>query len=157
MNFIKSHKNLIIFITIFVILMILAGVCGYVLFATDESSDKYGNRLNGIENVLITEERFNTVKEKITSNKNVNRVTANVTGRIVKVFIEVKKETDEKTIDELLNIILTNFTEEEKKFYDFETFITNEEKTELYPMIAYRHHNNITFTITKKVGKEDEE
>lgn len=157
MNFIKSHKNLIIFITVFVILMIVAGLCLIVLFATDESSDKYGSRLNGIENVLITEERFNTVREKLTSNKNVNTVSSNITGRIIKYFIKVKVDTDEITVDELLNIILTNFTDEEKKFYDFQVFITNEEEKELYPMIAYRHHNNVAFTITKKVGEKNEE
>lgn len=157
MKFIKNHKNLVIFIIIFVILMIVAGLCVSVLFTTEESSDKYGGRLNGIENVPITEERFNTVKGKLIDNKNVNTVSSNVTGRIIKFFIEVKVDTDEITVDELLNTILTNFTDEEKKFYDFQTFITNEEEKELYPMIAYKHHNNVAFTITKKVGEKNEE
>jgi len=61
------------------------------------------------------------------------------------------------TVESLLNLILDNFTEEEKSFYDFEVFITNEEEKELYPMIAYKHRNNVTFTITKKVGVENEE
>ena len=57
----------------------------------------------------------------------------------------------------MLNIIIDNFTDEEKKFYDFQVFITCEAKQELYPMIAYKHCNNQVFTITKKEGSNDEE
>jgi len=157
MNFIKKHKILVILLVIFIVLMVVLGICFKNVFLTEESNDKYGNRLNGIEKVQITDSRLANVKEKILDSKNTNTVTYNVSGKIIKFFIQVKAETDELTVESLLNLILDNFTEEEKSFYDFEVFITNEEEKELYPMIAYKHRNNVTFTITKKVGVENEE
>jgi len=158
MNFIKNHKILVLFIGIFIVLMIVV-VCLIVQSSSSkDGNNKYGNRLVGIENVQIPDSRLQNIKEKVINDKNTNGVSYNITGRIVKVFIEVKKETDEITIESLLNLILENFTEDEKKFYDFQIFVTNEEETaELYPMIAYKHRNNVTFTITKKVGEENEE
>lgn len=156
MNFIKNHKILVLFVVILVILMTIIGICFKLVFFPENTNDKYGSRLNGIEKVQITDSRLQNIKEKILDNKSTNTVSYNITGRIIKYFIQVKVNTDELTVESLLNLILDNFTDEEKRFYDFEVFITNEEKQELYPMIAYKHRNNVTFTITKKVGEEDE-
>lgn len=158
MKFIKKHRGLMLFMIFFIILMIVAGIFLKGVLLSEDSNDKYGNRLNGIEAVQITDSRFQTVKEHILNNKSSNQISYNVTGRIIKFFIEVKTETDELTVESLLNIILDNFTDVEKSFYDFQVFVTNEEKEEeLYPMIAYKHRNNTIFTITKKVGEKNEE
>lgn len=157
MNFIKNHKILVLFIIIFIILMIITSLVFRNVFFSNNGNDKYGNRLNGIEKVQITDSRLQNIKEKLLSNKSTNSVSYNISGRIIKFFIQVKLETDELSVEALLNVILENFTDDEKKFYDFEVFITNEEEKELYPMIAYKHRNNVAFTITKKVGVENEE
>lgn len=158
MNFIKNHKILVFVISLLIVLMIIISL--WIMSATSsvDPNSKYGNRLAGIEKVEIADSRLQTVKEKILNDKNTNQTTYKIDGRIIKFFIEFKPETDELTIESLLNLILENFTDDEKKFYDFEVFITNEEeKAELYPMIAYKHRNNVTFTITKKAGEKNEE
>ena len=155
MNFIKKHKVLISMLIVTVIVFSIIAFCFTKVFLSS-GGNKYGNRLNGIENYQITDLRFDSVKEKLMNNKNTTNMSASITGRIIKFFIEVKTETDELTVESLLNLILDNFTEEEKDFYDFEVFITNEKDVELYPMIAYKHRLNSSFTITKKVGKENE-
>lgn len=152
MSFIKKHKLLLLMIFIFIILIVVAAIFCKNIFSSNDSNSKYGNRLDGIEQVEIKESRLNNIKEKLLDNKNTNTVSYNVSGRIIKFMIEVKSETDELSVEELLNIILTNFTEQEKSFYDFEVFISNETEEELYPQIAYKHRNNSKFTITKKVG-----
>lgn len=157
MKFKRKHKFLILFIVVFIILIVSGVVIVDNLTSSDDSNSKYGNRLKGIENVEIMDSRFQSVKGKLLDNKYTNTASYNISGRIIKFFIQVKSETDELSVEDLLNIILENFTEEEKKFYDFEVFVTNEKEEELYPMIAYKHRNNATFTITKKVGKENEE
>lgn len=156
MNFIKNHKILVLFIVIFIILMVVIGISFKNMFFSENINDKYGNRLNGIEKVHITDSRLQEIKEKLLSNKSINTISYNISGRIIKFFIQVKSETDELSVESMLNVILESFTDEEKGFYDFEVFITNEEEKELYPMIAYKHCNNVTFTITKKVGVENE-
>ncbi|MBE6138215.1 MAG: hypothetical protein E7173_00530 [Firmicutes bacterium] len=157
MNIIKKHKFLVLFISIFIVLMIIV-IFGVIQSnSSSDSNSKYGNRLVGIENMQITDSRLQTVKGNVLSDKSVNDLSHDITGRIIKIFIQVKPETDEIKIQSLMNIILENFTDDEKKFYDFQVFITNEvEETELYPMIAYKHRNNVAFTITKKVGEKNE-
>lgn len=158
MNFIKNHKILVFVISFLIVLMIIIGVGIIDSSSSVDPNSKYGNRLVGIEKVEISDSRLQNIKEKILNDKNTNQTTYKIDGRIIKFFIEFKPQTDELTVESLLNLILENFTDEEKKFYDFEVFITNEEeKEELYPMIAYKHRNNVTFTITKKAGEKNEE
>lgn len=157
MKFIKKHKVLIICLIIFTVLIFVGSVFVVKSFSEKDPNAKYGNRLNGIENVQITETRLKNVGEKILSNKSVKKTESSISGRIIKLFVEVKSDTDELSVQSFLTIILDNFTEDEKKFYDFQVFITNEEEKELYPMIAYKHRNNASFTVSKKVGDKNEE
>lgn len=157
MSFINKHKIMIILIIVFVVLMIVTGICAKKLFFSNNSNGDYGNRLDGIDQVRITDSRIDNAKGKLLNNKNCNTVTLNVGGRIIKTFIEVKSGTDELSIEEMLNVIISNFTDEEKAFYDFQVFVTNEAKEDLYPMIAYKHRNRPVFTVTKKVGEKNEE
>lgn len=157
MNFIKKYKILVILSLVFIVLTVVLVICFKGLFLEENINDKYGNRLNGIEKFQVNDGRLESVQEKILNSKNINIAFSNISGRIIKFFIQVKDDTDILTVESLLNLILDNFTDDEKSFYDFEVFITNEKEKELYPMIAYKHCNKLTFTITKKVGVENEE
>lgn len=157
MDFLKKHKSLVIFIAIIVVLIIIvSAVIVTIVSSNDDVNEKYGNRLAGIESVEISDARLETVETKLLENKNANAVSYNISGRIIKFFIQVKSETDALSVENMLNTILDNFTLEEKDFYDFAAYITNEKEEELYPMLAYKHHSNQIFTITKKVGGQNE-
>lgn len=154
MKFIKKHKVLIIVLIIIAVLIAVCSVFVVKSFSDKDPNAKYGNRLNGIDKVEITETRLKNVSEKLLDNKITKKANFNISGRIVKLFIEVKNDTDELSVQSLLTVILENFTEDEKSFYDFEVFITNESEKELYPMIAYKHRNNKAFTLSKKLGEK---
>ena len=157
MKFIKSHKTLVLVVAIFIVLTIVGIILFVSLSSSKDENAKYGSRLDGIEKVEITDSRLQSVKEKLLNINVVNSTSYNITGRIIKIFIEVHDETDELSVESLLNVILENFTEAEKAFYDFEVFVTNQNNVELYPMIAYKHWKNAKFTISKKVGMKNEE
>lgn len=152
MNFIKRNKILITILTLIFIITILLVIyfCIY-----QKNSNKYGNRLNGIENVLISDNKISNIKEKILSNNNCNSITYKLDGKIIKFFIDVNPETDELTLESIFNSILDGFSDSEKSFYDFEIFVTSTSKS--YPVIAYKHRNNEVFSISRKEVVQDEE
>lgn len=152
MNFIKKNKILVTILTLIFIIIILLAIYIYLY---QSNSNKYGNRLNGIENVLIADTKIDNIKEKVLGNENCNTITYKLDGKIIKFFIDVKPETDELTLESIFNLILDGFTDSEKAFYDFEIFVTSTSKS--YPVIAYKHRNNQVFSISRKEVVEDEE
>ncbi len=152
MNFIKKNKVLVAILTlVFVFIIILA----IYIYLYQNNSNKYGNRLNGIENVLISDNKITNIKDKLLSNNNCNTVNYKLDGKIIKFFIDVKPETDELSLESMFNLILDGFSDSEKAFYDFEIFVTSTSKS--YPVIAYKHRNNEVFSISRKEVVQDEE
>lgn len=151
MNFIKKNKILLLTLSVLFILLLLIVIyiCSY-----KNNSNKYGNRLNGIENVIINNNTVENVKQTILNNDNCKNVSYKLDGRLVKIFIEVKPDMDELSLESLFNSILDKFSKEEKAFYDFEIFVTSESGS--YPLIAYKHRNNDVFSITRKEVVDNE-
>ena len=156
MTFIRKHK-FVILISAISIIAIFISVFIMINSLSQEDNNKYERRIQGIENVEITDSKIDNIKAKVLEDTSVNKITFRLDGKLIKFFIELKKDTDEIIIDNILDIILDSFTEKEKKFYDFQVFVTCEEKQKPYPIIAYKHRNNELFTITKKEGSNDEE
>ncbi len=151
MNFIKKHKVLLI---VLILILIILGLFSMYAYSYQQNKNKYGNRLNGIENVIITDNKIENIKQKVLTNDICDTVSYKLNGKIIKFFIEVKSETDELTLESIFNSILEEFSDSEKKFYDFEIFVTNNSKS--YIVVAYKHKNNDVFSISRKEVVEDE-
>ena len=123
----------------------------------DGSKNKYGDRLNGIENYPISDQSFIDMKESFTKNENVIDFSYNIQGRIVKIFVKVKKDTKVEDAENLSDIITKNLTEEQLKFYDILYYIRCEEDNELYPIVGSRHKTSEIFSWTIKQEVEEEE
>ena len=65
MNYFKKNKWVLIPITIFVVIMVLAIVAILNLLIPNNSKDLYGNRLEGIENYAISNDTVNAIKQSI--------------------------------------------------------------------------------------------
>ena len=59
----KKHKGLIIVLGVLLVLGILAGIGIKKLVFPDDNKNKYGDRLDGIENVPVKEETINEMKD----------------------------------------------------------------------------------------------
>lgn len=152
MNFIKKNKILVVLLLILFIVLILSTI---YIYSYKNNKNRYGNRLNGIENVIISNNTVENVKQTVLNNNNCINVSYRLDGKLIKLFIEVKPETDELTLESIFNSVLDKFSKEEKSFYDFEIFVTSD--SEMYPLIAYKHRNNDVFSITRKEVVENEE
>lgn len=123
---------------VFVILMGVVLVCVAIIIAIlasyvfkSNSGDRYGNRLDGIEDVIIEEDFKTDMESKIVEMDKVESAKINVHGKIVNFNVVF---TDEATVNDAKNVgvkCLEFFEESYKNFYDIEfLFSKNKEETE---------------------------
>lgn len=146
MKFIKKHISTIVGIIVFI--LVLVGIYAVKeIFFPNESKAIYGNRLEGIEKVKITEETKTKIKEKL--QEKTSSVTVRIAGRIVYITM---KTNDGVTLEEakgLGNSVLEEFTEEQKTYYDIQVLIENETNESQFPIIGYKHHAKTAIVWTK--------
>ncbi len=133
---------------VFVILMGIALVCiaiiivifsVYVINST--TKDKYGNRLDGIEDVKIEETKISEMEDGILEMNKVQDVIINIHGKIINFTIDF---VNDATLEETQNAAISClefFTEEYLNYYDMQFLVTKsnlEESTSDYPIIGYR-------------------
>lgn len=156
MKFLKKNKAILITILLVLIVLIITGVALFKFLFSGINESKYGNRLDGIENVTITEEVINKNKETLSSIEGVASVTYNLSGKICNFVITVNKDVTPDTVKKVVPKILEEYSEEQKKFYDFQVFINSSEESKIYPVIGYKNIQNETFTWTGKVVNDEE-
>ena len=158
MKFIKKHKMAIIAIFVTIIICILTYFTLKSMFIFGNGSDKYGNRLDGIENVEITDERINQLVNKIKADDTIDEASVSIKGRIINITL--KSNNEKNTMDKIkekADNILKEFSDEEIAFYDFQFFIKNEEAN--YIMIGYKNkiRENISWESDEIVSEEENE
>lgn len=156
MTFIRKHKLSSWLVLLFLIILV-AVIVFLINISVRNETDKYGSRIDGIDNVQISASKVDEIKNAVLTNTQINKIIYRLDGKLIKFFIEIKKDTGDLNFESILSTIIEEFDDKEKKFYDFEIFMTCEEKREPYPIIAYKHRNNELFTITKKEGSNNEE
>lgn len=146
------HRN-----RVFVILMAISFIClalilgvFVVYFLSQNTDSAYGNRLNGIETVKITDDKLSEVKKTIEENENVDHASLRIKGKIVYVNIYVKEEK----IDDSKNIAiksLEKFAEEQKSVYDilFAIDLVGDSEETVYPIMGSKKSDNTIITWSK--------
>lgn len=123
MDYIKKHKLTIFVITIWIIVVAFLYFL-YKLFIGSSGLPVYGNRLDGIEKVPISEEQITKIKENIEKESYVVKVTKPyLSGKVFKVIITVAdnaKLADSKT---LVKYVDEQLTKEQKEFYDVAVYL----------------------------------
>ena len=136
LNFIKRNKLLTVLIILLFLIIIFGVVAIKVLIFPNYSTDKYGDRLNGIENVKLSDETFDKIKNTETiEGFDVDKVE--LSGKIVNIYVKITGDIGKDASKENATKLLANFSEEELKYYDIQIFITGE--SEIYPMIGYKN------------------
>lgn len=119
-KFLKEHR-------IFTMLMAIVIVC-FVLIMTvlinvfggfGDDSNKYGNRLEGIENVEISQKKQDDFESNIANNEKVKSVDILIQGKIVYITMMIEPNVVLEEAESIALKSLDEFTEEEKSFYDF--------------------------------------
>ena len=117
-NLLWRHKllSLICFLAFAVIVIMM-----YVFFSVFlGGTNKYGQRLNGIEEVRLSKKDLNGVEDWIKDTKSVEDVSIRIVGKIIYFDITFNKDTDVNSAKSLASGSLEKFDDYEKEFYDFE-------------------------------------
>ena len=124
-NLIRRHKLLFLICLLAIVIIVIMMYIFFSMFIG--SGGKYGNRLNGIEEVEISKSELTEISKTITDKEEVTDANVRIQGKIVYIHIEVKRETSLDRAKELATIALEEFDEDEKKFYDFGFSLTQVE------------------------------
>lgn len=163
----KKIWNFIVDNRIYIVLVLFVIFCGFVFVTMKAYLDPedalavYGNRLEGIEEVQITDKKEKEVIDFIKEDENIIDVSMSIQGKIINIIIKSKskKNTIEKMQEKGIEIV-KKFSEDEIKFYDFQLFIKNEEAN--YNLIGYKNKKNeeiswVNDVIVSEVEDNEEE
>lgn len=118
-KFYSEHRVFSILMAIVIVCIILMATVLIQCFYVDGDKGKYGDRLEGIENVKLSSSKLDEIETKILAEKNIKVATIKVTGRIV--YLDISFDTPASLVEAQSVALksLDNFSEEEKEFYDF--------------------------------------
>lgn len=124
MNYIKKHKLTAFVILVYIVVIAFAYFI-YKLFIGSSGLPVYGDRLDGIENVPISEEQKDKIVEDISKSDFVLKVTKPyLKGKILKVVVYVADNAVMQPAKQLDAIVLGALDDDQRAFYDIELFIT---------------------------------
>lgn len=139
-NWIKRNKGLSIVLLLALILLIFIIVI-FVKLLLGNSSNKYGNRLDGIDNVEIDNDTYDGVESEVMDSGLVEKVSVRLQGKIVYTTIVLKSDTSVDKAKELAKNTLDNYTTDELSFYDFSYFLKWESEEEDKVIAGNKHHS----------------
>ena len=152
LDFINKHKGLSIVCGLALILFIIVFIILISLFITT-GKGTYGDRLDGIEDVKLSDSILNEVKTSLEENDNIESANVRLQGKIVYIEFQAKSGVSTDAVKSISDVILERFSEDELKFYDFSFIVkwVNEtddgEKTTAIE--GYKHHNKTVISWTK--------
>ena len=147
-KWINKNKGLAILLLLTIIFVIILLII-FIELLVGGSSNKYGNRLDGIDKVKISNETYESVKKEVEDTELVEKVETRLQGKIVYTTIELKDGITVEKAKEIATNTLDNYSEEELKYYDFSFFLKwkGEEKDTV--ITGNKHHNLDSITWVK--------
>ena len=134
----KENKYTTIVFFIFLGLLLIAWLL-YGMVMPSNSAEKYGNRLDGIEKVKLTDNDTDQIVKDLEENKIVNSASVRISGRIINILVEVREGTKTSSAKKLTSDAIKSLEKDELAFYDVQIFITNEDDdAKGYPLIGYK-------------------
>lgn len=144
MEFIKKHKKGVIICSI----VLLVFVCLFLflrIFMVDYKKDEYGNRLQGIDKVKISETVISKLETEMKVLDEVENASYRLQGRLIYINLTMKEGVAVDTAKEISNKTLDYFSEKEKAYYDIQVIINCAKDTEGYPFMGYKHKSESGF------------
>lgn len=143
-NIIQKHKKLALAIGISIVLFILILIFLLTLLIGG-SSNKYGNRLEGIDEVKLSGDILDTMALEIEENTSVKSADVRVQGKIINVHITYNSNIEYKKAKEEAEKTLDVFEPNIKEFYNIQYFLTREtsgDNDKGYVIIGNKHPSN---------------
>ena len=147
-NFIKNNKVTVVAFIIRVIFVILVFAVKLTFFP-NEGTAIYGDRLDGIEEVEITDKQQEDIIKSLEDKDEVKKVSCDIKGRTLNVLITVNDDVELDPAKALTSSITENLEEDQTSYYDIQVFISKDNDDTRFPIIGYKHQNKDGFSWTK--------
>ena len=147
-NFIKNNKVAVVAFIICVIFVILVFAVKLTFFP-NEGTAIYGDRLDGIEEVEITDKQQEDIIKSLEDKDEVKKVSCDIKGRTLNVLITVNDDVELDPAKALTSSITENLEEDQTSYYDIQVFISKDNDDTRFPIIGYKHQNKDGFSWTK--------
>lgn len=118
-RFYKEHRIFTILMAVVLVCIVLIATVLIQCFYVGNGSDKYGNRLEGIEKYKISTSRQKDFENNTANNEKVKSVDIEITGKIIYITMQIEPDVALVEAQSIAQKSLEEFSEEEKTFYDF--------------------------------------
>ena len=124
-KFLIKVKDLMLNHKLLAVICLLAFILFVVLFLmflsmTISTSNKYGNRLDGIDKVEIKKSSLKEISKKIEEDEKVKDATLHIEGKIIYFDIVYNNGTSVEDAKKIASDSMANFKEKQLSFYDLE-------------------------------------
>ena len=148
LKWIRRNTGLVIVLLLTLVLLGFITVI-FIKLLMGNSSGKYGNRLDGINEVVISDETYDSVKEEVMATEKAVEITTRLQGKIVYITIVLNNDISISDAKGIASDTLDNFTEEELGFYDFSFFLKWESEEGDTVVTGNKHHDLESITWVK--------
>ena len=120
---------------------------------TISTSNKYGNRLDGINKVEIKKSSLKEISKNIEENEKVKEASLHIEGKIIYFDIVYNKDTSKDDAKKIATESMENFSEDELSFYDLEYVLMEDDKDDKenksFVIIGTKHSSKDTISWMK--------
>lgn len=141
----KLKKNVLIPIVVIIVLLVIILI---KLFAFSSPTGKYGNRLDDIKKIKVTEKDKKAIISKLNENEKVTSVSVDIEGKIINIIMVVNDDTSKDDAKNIAPSLLEAINEDKKEKYDIQIFINKKNKLSEnndFPIIGYKNSKNNSF------------
>ncbi len=143
----KSGDGKIIFLLLFILVacFVAIGVLFYKYFYSGASDNKYGDRLEGIENYKLSDSLESDIQAIYKDNKTIDSVVVDVQGKIIYLNFKFKGTVKVETAKSDAIKALDKIGEENLKFYDVHFVLTyvGEEGNDNFPIFGAKSSSSL--------------
>lgn len=155
LKIIKNNMFTILVIIVFVIGMFALSYLKKIYW-DDNDQAAYGDRTEGIENYVISDEDIKKIENRLAEDEDVISVEYDLEGKIINLMIKVEDKLSVKNAklmgNDMLKILVDEniLTESQLSFYAVQIyFIKDDASLDDFPIMGYKHYSSDEISWTK--------
>jgi len=142
-----NNKIAILFIIVIIVMIVILALMIFPLYSS-KSGSVYGKRLEGIEKVKIEKSVSNNIKKTYEETEKIEKITTDLKGKIYNILVYVKDGVDLNEFIDFSPSILSNFDEEQLKFYDIQFFLISNSEENKKTIVGYKNKDSESISWT---------
>lgn len=143
----NKQDNTVLWVLLFILVVcfVVIGLLFYKFFYAGAGSNKYGDRLDGIENYALPDNLSEDIKSIYTEESSIDKVEVNVEGKIIYIVINFVEAVNKDTAENLAIKALEKIGENNLTFYEVQYLITysGEEENSNFPIFGSKNANSL--------------